>query len=566
MKLKNLILTIAVMLIVFGVNQTNAQEGGWTRVSSTMNSDTLYLVQGDAQQGNYFVRTKLLGDNVSDQVIWSKGGLGNIPFQGILKVETRSHVFQTGVGTRFQVLLHHNDTTISSAFVNISVGPWYTQSRSSWSGTLSVFDSLSIVEMYNPLTTVFVEKIIDFDNFRVTLDGQDYLFYDGGEWASVSGTVWFDQNQNSVRDEGEKPLRGLKVYLGNGWLDSSYTDSAGQYQFQRRERGAHIIKPEPREFWTVTTHASGESTLVIANNPLYYTNIDFGLYSPQASLYSINRGWNIISVPKTGNNMAKTNLYPGATSSAFAYTSSGYAAQDTLETGKGYWLKFTDTEVVLAGEEVLQDTIEIASGWNMIGAVSQTISINDIVSDPPGLRVSQFYGYTGRYYETDSLKPNQGYWVKAIETGQIILKAGTLKFAKTTGQNIVIVPTAELPPPPPESKTLGIDEPVALPTEFTLEQNYPNPFNPSTTIKYEIPKQVWDDKLARHAEFSSASSWITLKVYNLLGQEVATLVNEMKAAGKYTVSFNGSNLTSGIYFYRLQTGGYNETKKMLLLK
>ncbi len=81
-------------------------------------------------------------------------------------------------------------------------------------------------------------------------------------------------------------------------------------------------------------------------------------------------------------------------------------------------------------------------------------------------------------------------------------------------------------------------------------QNYPNPFNPTTTIQYAIPK-------AEH---------VTLKVYDEIGREVSTLVNENKEAGQYNVSFNGSNLASGIYYYRISAGSFNQIKKLMLLK
>jgi hypothetical protein len=86
---------------------------------------------------------------------------------------------------------------------------------------------------------------------------------------------------------------------------------------------------------------------------------------------------------------------------------------------------------------------------------------------------------------------------------------------------------------------------------YNLFQNYPNPFNPSTKIKYRIENP----------------EHITLKVYNVLGHEVATLVNEEKTAGKYEVEFStAGELTSGVYFYKLEAGHYIETKKMLLIK
>ena len=96
----------------------------------------------------------------------------------------------------------------------------------------------------------------------------------------------------------------------------------------------------------------------------------------------------------------------------------------------------------------------------------------------------------------------------------------------------------------------GVEDAQALPKEFSLEQNYPNPFNPTTTIQYNTPK----------------TGFVSLDVYNLLGQKVATLVNEVVQAGFHTVNFNASNLPSGIYMYQLRTDNFNSIKKMTLLK
>ena len=94
-----------------------------------------------------------------------------------------------------------------------------------------------------------------------------------------------------------------------------------------------------------------------------------------------------------------------------------------------------------------------------------------------------------------------------------------------------------------------------IPTEFSLSQNYPNPFNPSTKIKFEIPGQARNDNMP-----------VTLKIYDVLGNEVATLVNEEKPAGTYEVDFNAGKITSGVYFYKLTAGSFVQIKKMLLLK
>ncbi len=98
---------------------------------------------------------------------------------------------------------------------------------------------------------------------------------------------------------------------------------------------------------------------------------------------------------------------------------------------------------------------------------------------------------------------------------------------------------------------LDVKDNNSLPTEFSLQQNYPNPFNPSTTIEYVIPNGV--------------RNLVTLKVYDLLGNEVTTLVNEEKSAGTYQVVFDASALTSGIYFYKLQASSFSQSRKMILL-
>ena len=104
--------------------------------------------------------------------------------------------------------------------------------------------------------------------------------------------------------------------------------------------------------------------------------------------------------------------------------------------------------------------------------------------------------------------------------------------------------------------TLPEDNPTAVNNQgnillsFKLYQNYPNPFNPVTSIDYTVPK----------------SNFVTLRVYNLLGEEVSTLVNEVKQSGKYEVKFNGSDLTSGVYFYQMKAGNFSDTKKFILMK
>ena len=87
-------------------------------------------------------------------------------------------------------------------------------------------------------------------------------------------------------------------------------------------------------------------------------------------------------------------------------------------------------------------------------------------------------------------------------------------------------------------------------TQYGLDQNYPNPFNPATTISYQIPKD----------------GHVTIKIFDAIGREVTTLVDEFKPSGRYSVKFDASRLSSGIYFYSIRSAEYNAVKKMSLIK
>jgi hypothetical protein len=96
----------------------------------------------------------------------------------------------------------------------------------------------------------------------------------------------------------------------------------------------------------------------------------------------------------------------------------------------------------------------------------------------------------------------------------------------------------------------GVNTNLNIVSDYKLEQNYPNPFNPTTKIMYKLPKE----------------GMVSLKIYDMLGREVKTLVNEHKNAGSYNIEFNANHLTSGIYFYRLTSGNFTQVKKLILIK
>ena len=107
-----------------------------------------------------------------------------------------------------------------------------------------------------------------------------------------------------------------------------------------------------------------------------------------------------------------------------------------------------------------------------------------------------------------------------------------LKYRQQEGTGIIAAPTSKVP------------------KGYVLYQNFPNPFNPTTTIRYSLP----------------TSAFVSLKLFGVLGNEIATLIDGLQRAGPHSIEFDATDLASGVYFYRLQAGGFNDTKKLILLK
>jgi len=220
-------------------------------------------------------------------------------------------------------------------------------------------------------------------------------------------------------------------------------------------------------------------------------------------------------------------------------------AGPVMYTGNRYWSKDT---IPAPGSDLyvkigLKNCGTTAPISNVTANVSAIDSLEDFVSVQPTWG-TLFPGDT-IYYSTKFITLSIGNDRAPGDTASFALNIASngLTFWRDTMRFVLL--------------TTGVNgEKTGLPTSYALEQNYPNPFNPSTTIKYSIPKQ----------------SYVTLKVYDILGREVAILVNEEKPAGSYEVELNtqqtknNKQLSSGVYFYRIQAGKYNQVRKMLLIK
>jgi hypothetical protein len=228
--------------------------------------------------------------------------------------------------------------------------------------------------------------------------------------------------------------------------------------------------------------------------------------------------------------VSTNNTYDFTIPSTFAavkkFTVTGYAYNNE-DTASISWNIFTSPLVILNSDStgVKPDTsftykIEVFSYYK------DTLNYK-LIDAPAGLSIDSTGMISGNSGSNDTT------FIFSIVANDKHGNADTLNFKLVVSNNIT-----------------GIDNQDNLPDKFYLSQNYPNPFNPSTTIEYDIPK----------------AGLVTLKIYDILGREVRTIVNEEKTAGRYKISFNASSFASGVYFYRLTSGGYTSIKKMVLLK
>ncbi len=160
-----------------------------------------------------------------------------------------------------------------------------------------------------------------------------------------------------------------------------------------------------------------------------------------ADQFVVSAAWNLLSLPFAVADGRKSSVFPSAVSRAFVY-SAGYKQSDTLVPGVGYWVKFPGSQSVqIDGTPFSAETLAVTRGWNMIGSTSNSMSVSSVTSLPPGIMESVFFGYSGAYYVTDSLRPSHGYWIKVSQDGELVAN-GSASAPKQTAfhppQNVLL--------------------------------------------------------------------------------------------------------------------------------
>jgi len=271
-------------------------------------------------------------------------------------------------------------------------------------------------------------------------------------------------------------------------------------------------------------------------------------------IVSVNAGWNLVSSALTYQPVKMFNIYPTSISQAYGYDtdSQKYIISEVLEPGKGYWAKFASTHnIVVLGGNSTSKTIEVDQGWNLVSNLNYDALPNQVTSTPPGIIISPFFEYSGKYNEADTLEKAKAYWTKVSQSGTITLNK--IDQSLESKINYYSNYDGELPPPLPSEV---YSENNNAPKEFSLEQNYPNPFNPTTDIRFQM------------TDFG----FVSMKIYDVLGREISFLVNEEKQPGYYSVTWNATDRPSGMYYARMTLTdasgrqSYQNTIKLVLLK
>lgn len=300
---------------------------------------------------------------------------------------------------------------------------------------------------------------------------------------------------------------------------------------------------------------------VVETKPEYNSNAYYPLHIGDKWYYKVNRldcwvtgpysSYNFV-VTVTKDTVIENKLYYQIeeTRSDSNLIKMKYIRIDSLKTKVYEYRKVENESTEILIEDLSLEIGESFNTWNVYGdnfieqenvtfIKKSTLKIFDNVSET----------YNSNYYSTDTTDSFQriSYYLSEgigrsnyfIEVFEWYTEIHRLKAAYIDG---VIYG---------DSTLVGVNKRInSLPSGYALEQNYPNPFNPSTTLSYSIPNQ----------------GMVELKIYDVLGREVATLVSKEQQAGSYEVQFDASRLTSGIYFYQLSSEGYVESKKMVLLK
>lgn len=668
----NVIKSVFIVLITLFISNIYPQPPQIIQLVNQVNKDSIALyirqLSGDTscviggQPYTILSRHKLQpGNDKAAQYIYEKFQSWGYQVQYEVFSSTGKNVIATKQGMfdsqRYFIVCAHYDDMPSG-----TIAPGADDNAS---GTATVLELARVFSQYNFNYTI---KFICFDEEEQGLVGSNYYATQArNRNDSIIGVINLDMTAYDANNDGMVDVHSNNVantsQIANEWISNIYQYGisltprtvnsqpySDHYSFQQKNYGAILVIEYDLEF---------NPRYHTVNDKFQYLNMDFCHKIAQVTAATAaeyiqvntsnivtiltNSGWNLISIPLSPVDGRKSVLFPNAASLAYAYEN-GYVTKDTLQVGKGYWLKFNAPQnTSITGQNVTSLQIPLKQGWNLIGSLNGTVPVSSVSTNPPNIIASLFYEYDGSYSQAQQLVKGKGYWVKSsqngilnlnltgktflsnlseIEKAEIILivKSGTKAHKLYLTEKNFDKQFYEMPPEPPSGsfdvrfvdnslvnnlisdeclmkinsngdilqiallkndlveplklsfysngiinetilktgQTIKIPgnvnfikvEKIAQPKEFALFQNYPNPFNPTTNIRFQLPE----------------ASFTTLKIYDIQGRLIETILHKVLDAGIHSIEFDGSKYPSGVYFYELTAGKYKSFKKMILMK
>ncbi|HEY5535788.1 MAG TPA: T9SS type A sorting domain-containing protein [Ignavibacteria bacterium] len=366
----------------------------------------------------------------------------------------------------------------------------------------------------------------------------------GVNWTDVSGTISttydleniFAWDANTALTTGYSTTTGITTIYqtsngGTNWTLANSHAGFGDDLWMTSATDAYFIGDPISGFWDLLKSTNGGSnwatwaSIATTNTVGTYMNaacfLDQQVWYPspaQSTMqYTSNMGvnWSILTTPLAS--VTATYFINSTTGLCGGYSSSPGLIRTT--NGGTNWT--TVAQSFIGASTVMGLTGRGSEWW--VATESTTPSAIYYTSNDGATWASQYPAPAGIFYHISKARTGNTLW--AVRSNGGIARYGT--------PLVGITPITE-----------------NTPVDYQLSQNYPNPFNPTTKISFALPK----------------SGFVSLKVYDILGKEVTTLVNSNMSVGSYSFEFNASNLTSGIYFYRLESNGFIDTKKMMLIK
>lgn len=332
------------------------------------------------------------------------------------------------------------------------------------SGTATVLELARVFSRYNFNYTI---KFICFDEEEQGLIGSNYYATQArNRNDSIIGVINLDMTAYDANNDGMVDVHSNSVantsQIANEWINNIYQYSisltprtvasqpySDHYSFQQKNYGAILVIEYDLEF---------NPRYHTVNDRFQYLNMNYAHKIAQvtaataaeyiqvstSSIVSIftNSGWNLISIPLNTSDGRRSVLFPNSSSQAYSFDD-GYVTRDTLQIGRGYWLKFnTAQNNPITGQNVTSLQVQLKQGWNLIGTLNGNIPINTVTTTPPNIISSLFFEYNGSYSQATQLEKGKGYWVKSSQNGVLNLnlsgKSQPLKNIEIDNPEIIL--------------------------------------------------------------------------------------------------------------------------------